>query len=120
MISRVTIYFENEKLRRDFEIYSKEHGKSFSETVLEFAGAGFSLFQKMGSLNVELLIERVNRLDEAKREIEFLRKIIDARLLQESLSPTKRKKMESRDRFRQKYGKDPRKFNLKKENKFEK
>ena len=120
MINRVNIYFEDEKLRRDLEAYSKEYGKSFSETVLEFAEAGFSLFQKIGSLNVDLLIERVNRLEEAKREIEFLRKIIDGNLLQESLSPTKRKEMEVGDRFRQKYGKDPRKFDLKKENESEK
>jgi hypothetical protein len=76
MISRVNIYFENGKLRRNFEAYSKKHGKSFSETVLEFAGAGFSLFQKTGSLNIDLFMEKVNRLDEAKKEIEFMKGII--------------------------------------------
>lgn len=80
MISRVNIYFEDEKLRRNFEAYSKKHGKSFSETVVEFAGAGFSLFQKTGSLNIDLFMERVNRLDEAKREIEFMKGIISRNL----------------------------------------
>jgi len=73
MMSRVTIYFESEGLRKSLEAYSKKHRKSFSETVIELAGAGFSLFQKIGSLNVDLLIEKVNRLDEAKKEIDFLR-----------------------------------------------
>jgi hypothetical protein len=76
MVSRITIYFESQELRKNLEAYSRKHRKSFSETVLEFAGAGFSLFQKTGSLNVDLLMERVSRLEEAKKEIEFLRGII--------------------------------------------
>jgi len=76
MLSRITIYFESEGLRKSLEAYSKKHGKSFSETVLEFAGAGFSLFQKTGSLNVDLLMEKVNGFEEAKKEIEFMKEII--------------------------------------------
>jgi hypothetical protein len=80
MINRVNIYFEDGEFRRNLEAYSQEHGKSFSETVIEFAKGGYSLFQKAGSMNIDLLMEKVSRLEEAKREIEFLRKIIEANL----------------------------------------
>jgi len=81
MISRVNIYFEDDKLRRNLEAYSQKHGKSFSETVLEFTAAGFSLFQKTGSLNIDLIMEKVDRLGKAKEEIHFLRKLVEANLL---------------------------------------
>jgi hypothetical protein len=80
MINRVNIYFEDGEFRRNLEAYCQEHGKSFSETVLEFARGGYSLFQKTGSMNIDLLMEKVSRLEEAKREIEFLRQIIKANL----------------------------------------
>lgn len=80
MINRVNIYFEDDKLRKNLEVYCDEHAKSFSEAVIEFTTAGFSLFQKTGSLNVDLLLEKVGRLDEAKREIDFLRGVVEATL----------------------------------------
>jgi hypothetical protein len=93
MISRVNIYFEDEKLRRNLESYSKEHRKSFSETVLEFAGAGFSLFQKTGSVNTDVLMEKLKTFEEAKKEakkeIEFLRDIIKKLLRAEEASTHK-------------------------------
>jgi hypothetical protein len=80
MISRVNIYFEDEALRKDLEAYARKHDLSFSRAVLECAQAGLSLFKKTGSLNIDLVMEKVNRLEEAKKEIEFLRRIIDASL----------------------------------------
>lgn len=79
-MSRITIYFEDEVVRKDLEAYARKHDLSFSKAVLECAAAGLSLVKKTGSLNVDLLIEKVTRLEEAKREIEFLRRIIDASL----------------------------------------
>ncbi len=80
MTNRITIYFEDEQLRQKLETYSKNHGISFSKVVLEFTSAGFLLFQKMRTLNVDLFIEKVNRLEgkleDAKKEIEFLKGII--------------------------------------------
>jgi len=97
MMSRVTIYFESEGLRKSLEAYSKKHRKSFSETVIELAGAGFSLFQKIGSLNVDLLIEKVNRLDEAKKEIDFLRGIIKGTVQMNKLLAIEKAPLEKSD-----------------------
>ena len=81
MTNRVTLYFEADELRKKFEAYSQQHGRSFSETVIEFARAGFNFFQKCGTLNVDLVLEKMKTLDEAKKEIDFLKKIIEANLL---------------------------------------
>ncbi len=80
MINRVNIYFEDEGVRKDLEVFARKQDMSFSRAVLECAGAGLSLFKRIGSLNIDLLMEKVNRLEEAKTEIEFLRRIIDSNL----------------------------------------
>ena len=76
MMNRVTVYFDDEKLRKDLEVYCKEHHTSFSKAVLDFTAAGYSLYQETGSLDTKLQSERAKRFLEAKKEIEFLRSII--------------------------------------------
>ena len=81
MINRVNIYFEDEKLRKELETYSKKQEISFSRATIEFVSVGFSLLQKVGTLNIDLLAEKISRLErgfeEARKEIGFLKDIIE-------------------------------------------
>jgi deoxyribodipyrimidine photolyase len=70
MTDKVTLYFDDEHLRKGIQKYADKRNISFSRATLELAATGLAFFIQTGSISPYYIFEKWNRMEENLKKSE--------------------------------------------------